>query len=139
MGIGRFFKSLVDSEVMGDEIVLKVQEIYKKTQEISPHDDPHETLAKTWLSRMRARGIDIDQEGIALNAMTSSYIFACLRPGANVRALALHILFEERPDIIEQYPKFSQEYNDLLSPIHQALEDGSAETLYRKYNPNIPA
>jgi hypothetical protein len=137
MGIGRFFKSLVDSEVMGEEIILNIQKVYQKTKDMSPHEDPHELLAKTWLVRAMARGINIKDERIALAAMTETYLFSCLRPGANVRALALHLLFQERQDILNQYPKFEQEYTRLMLPIYEAVEIGTINDLYEKYNPNM--
>ena len=137
MGFLRFAKSLFDSETMGEEIILNVQKIFKQTHEMSPHNDPHEILAKTWLSRMKARGLDINNESIALGSMTETYIFACVRPNANIRALALHLLFQERPDIIQQFPKFEEEYGRIMTPIFKAMENGTADQLYRKYNPHL--
>ena len=140
MGILRFLKSLSDSEVMGEEVIIAIQKLYKQTQDLSPHDEPHESLSKTWLSRARARGIDINTQEVAMGAWSSTQLFSLLPHGANIRAMAIHILFLERPDIQAAYPKFEQEYDHLMKPIMAVLakgEDEVFEELYKKYNPRL--
>ncbi len=63
--------------------------------------------------------------------------FACIPPPANVRALAIHFIQEERPDIFNSYPEFILEYNSLMLPVDQAIMRDELDALYRSYNPNI--
>jgi len=117
MGILRALKSIVDSEVMGEEIVKKVIDIFDETVRYSPGDDRHELLAKTYISRLIARGENINEDLIAVQALGQTQVFSMLPEGKDIKALALHMLYQERPDIIESYPKFGQEYQRLMEPV----------------------
>ena len=114
MAIGRFFKSLVNSEVMGEEIVRSIIHLYEQTARYNPGDSTHDLLLKTYLARLRARRINIDDERVVLSAMADIQLPAQLPEGKNIKALALYCLFKERPDIIEAYPKFAAEYERLI-------------------------
>jgi hypothetical protein len=133
MGIGRFLKSLVDSEVMGEEILKAIHDLFHQTSHYNSGDDPHDLLCKTLLGRLRARKIDISNNDVFLRAMSDTYLYACLPPGKNIRALALHCLNKERPDIINQYPKFGQEYDRLMKPLLSGDQD--VARLYKLHNP----
>ena len=117
MGILRALQSIVDSEVMGEEIVKKIIDIFDETARYSPGDDRHELLAKTYISRLIARGVDIDQDLFLAQALGQTQIFTMLPEGKDIKALALHMLYQERPDIIDSYPKFGQEYQLLMEPV----------------------
>ena len=117
MGIGRFFKSLVNSEVMAEEIIKSIIQLYEETARYNPGDSSQELLVKTYLSRLRARGIDIEDERVVLNAMSETMLLSQLPEGQSIKALALTCLFKERPDIIGAYPKFAAEYERLMTPI----------------------
>ena len=134
MGIGRFFKSLIDSEIMGEEILKAVHDLFAQTSKYNGGDTPHDILYKTYLGRLRARKIDISDAQVLTEAMTDTYLLACLPPGKNIRALALHCLNQERPDIINQYPKFSAEYDRLMKPLKSG--DSDISSLYKRYNPD---
>ena len=124
MAIGRFFKSLVNAEVMGEEIVRSIIHLYEQTARYNPGDSTQDLLLKTYLARLKARRINIDDERVVLNAMADIHLPAQLPEGRNIKALALYCLFKERPDIIETYPKFAAEYERLMAPI---LEPSSVD------------
>jgi hypothetical protein len=136
MGLFRTLKSIVDPEVMGEEIVSTVEKMYALGERLGPGYDPHAQLAKAWISRMRARGIEVTNE-MQFVALAETRQFAALPPPSNSRALGLYFLFKERPDIVSQFPKFSRQYDALMSPIFKALEDDTFEGLYAHYNPSF--
>jgi hypothetical protein len=117
LAIGRFFKSLVNAEVMGEEIVRSIIHLYEQTARYNPGDSTHDLLLKTYLARLEARRININDERIVLSAMADIKLPAQLPEGKNIKALALYCLFKERPDIIEAYPKFNAEYERIMGPI----------------------
>jgi hypothetical protein len=124
LAIGRFFKSLVNAEVKGEEIVRSIIHLYEQTARYNPGDSAQDLLLKTYLARLKARRINIDDERVVLNAMADIHLPAQLPEGRNIKALALYCLFKERPDIIETYPKFAAEYERLMAPI---LEPSSVD------------
>jgi hypothetical protein len=117
MGIFRTLRGIVNSEVMGEEIVKKIIDVFNETSRYSPGDDRHELLAKTYISRLVARGENINEETIALESLSQTHIFSLLPEGKDIKAMALHILNQERPDIIQAYPKFGLEYMRLMEPV----------------------
>lgn len=131
MAFGRFFKSLVNSEVMGEEIVRSIIHLYEQTARYNPGDSTYDLLLKTYLARLRARRINIDDERVVLSAMADIQFPAQLPEGKNIKALALYCLFKERPDIIEAYPKFAAEYERLMGPILEPsnFDDGNDDPL----------
>jgi len=124
LAIGRFFKSLVNAEVMGEEIVRSIIHLYEQTARYNPGDSTQDLLLNTYLARLKLRRINIDDERVVLNAMADIHLPAQLPEGKNIKALALYCLFKERPDIIETYPKFTAEYERLMAPI---LEPSSVD------------
>lgn len=138
MAIGRFFKSLVNSEVMGEEIVKSIIQLYEQTARYSPGDSTHDLLLKTYLARLKARRININDERVLLNAMVDIQLPAQLPEGQNIKALALYCLFKERPDIINLYPKFAAEYRRLMAPIQEgsSFDDGDMDVLKISYEQN---
>ena len=47
MGVKRFFRSLVDSDIMGEEIISAMKWLFIKKHEISNGYNPHEALTRT--------------------------------------------------------------------------------------------
>jgi len=137
MSIGSFFKSLVSPEAMGDEIIALQERMYRDLAEKHPSDEPHQLLARVWLSRMAAHGNDVRQEAFQQRAYSDTIQCACLPPPKNARALGLWFIYKERPDILELFPKFGLEYETLMLPIFTAMENGTFMELYRRFNPQM--
>lgn len=117
MGFFRVLKGIVDSEVMGEEIVRSILDLFYATAKYNPGADRHELIAKTYIARLSARRVKFDERTIVSVAVSKTAIFSALPEGDDIKALALHMLHEERPDIIQNYPKFEQEYKHLMSPV----------------------
>ena len=105
MPIGRFFKSLVDDEVMGEEIVSANVKSYEAAKRLEPNRQPVDWLAAAYLGRMRARRREM--------LPAAAYIFCGfimhVPEPYNARVLGLMILQEERPDIWSNFSKFPLE------------------------------
>jgi hypothetical protein len=112
----RTLKGVFNSEIMGEEIVKSIIDLFYMTEKYNPGDNRHDLMAKTYIARLSARRIQFDENSIVSTALSKTTIFATLPEGHDVKALALHMLFEERPDIVHQYPKFEQEYKRLMAP-----------------------
>jgi hypothetical protein len=138
MGLKRFIKTITNPEAMGDEIIRIQEDSYEKAKQIYPGKDPHVLLAHVWLSRQAAHRKDVNGEPMQIVSFTETMQFACLPYPDNIRALALYILYKERPDIVSRYPRFSGEFNRLIAPVMAATASGSMEDLYHKHNPNMP-
>ena len=145
MGIFNFFKSLVDSETLGDEIIRSQEKAYNNVQKLYPDADQHDLLALVWLSRIApskylnaisGKNTNIDEE-LQTVAFSETMLFACIQPPGNVRVLGLYFIYKECPFIIEKYPKFSREFIELMSPVFAAMKDGSIEGLYKKFNKSL--
>lgn len=139
MGIGRFFKSLVNPEAMGEEIIALQEKAYREAQKMYPGADPHLLLAQVWLSRMAARGKSPNDEQLQTVAFSETMQFACVPPPKNVRALGHYFVYKERPDIIKSYPKFGDEFTQLMAPVFAAREKGQIDSLYSRFNPQMAA
>lgn len=137
MSIGSFFKSLVNPEAMGDEIIALQERAYREAERMYPGAEPHLLLAQVWLSRMAAHGKNAMDQTFQTVAFSETMQFACVPPPKNVRALSLYFIYKERPDIIQNFPKFGREFESLMSPVFQAMEKGGIEKLYRRYNPTM--
>jgi hypothetical protein len=109
---------------MGEEIIRTMQKNFAHVRKLSAGDDPHILLSKTYLGRLRGRGIDINNPSIGLQVLSDTILFACLPDGQNIRALALKVLFDERPDIKRDFPKFEQEFDMIMGPFFQKVEKG---------------
>jgi len=135
MGIGTFFRSFVNAEVLGDEIIRMQVDTYKFMKERNPDMEPHALLALVWTSRMQALGKNVRSELMQQQAYTETLQYSCLPPPTNARALGLWFIYKERPDILERYPRFATEYESLLAPISNAIQTGSFTVCYGRYNP----
>jgi hypothetical protein len=146
MAIGRFFKSLVDSETMGEEIIRVMHDMYAETTKFSPQDDAHMRLSSTYFSRIRARhkfsnGVkisDIDNESGGSFLLTETLLYSCLADGDNIRALAIKVLREERDDIYEKFKKFDADFDRRIGPLFLRLQRGEKlYDIYRSRNPKL--
>jgi hypothetical protein len=137
MGLGDFFKSLFDAEVLGEEIIRAQVKAYERHKQRFPEAEPHELLACTWLSRQTASLRNTNEPATQIAAYTETYLCACVPPPQCARALGLYTVYKERPDIIENYPKFSYEYTCLMEPVFKAQKEKTLHELYRKYNPRM--
>ena len=82
-----------------------------------------------------AAGHNIASEVVAQQSFIETHQFACIAPPKNARALGLWFVYKERPDLLERFPHFGREYEELMSPILAANENGSLMELYRRHNP----
>ena len=105
MSIGSFFKSLVSSEAMGDEIIALQERMYRDFATKHPTDEPHQLLVYVWLGRMAAHRNDIRQEAFQQRAYSDTIQCACLPPPKNARALGLWFIYKERPDSPSALPQ----------------------------------
>jgi hypothetical protein len=137
MGFGKFLKSFVDPETLGDEIVATQVRVYLHLCATQPKADPHLMLAETWLQRVRLHGNDTRSEQMQILSFSETCQFACLPPPTNARALGLHFVYKERPDIMQRFPKFAREFGEIMAPVMQAINEGRFEELYSKYNPAL--
>ncbi|BAN34903.1 hypothetical protein SCD_n01067 [Sulfuricella denitrificans skB26] len=115
MGLFRILKSIVNTEVMGEEVVSTIEKMYAMSKRTSPSAEEHEILAEICINRMRARSGKQRSEEMEFAALSQSAAFTSLPSPINARALGLYILSQERPDIINQHPKFSAEFHRLMA------------------------
>jgi len=137
MGIKNFFKQFVSQEALGDQTIDSVVTIFNKAQKARPYEEPHESLASTWMHRMKGMGHNVNDPNMVLNALSETYLHACIRPPLCARSLGLYFLYKENPQIIQKYPKYSAEYNELIGPVFEAQENGTIDELYKRYNPKM--
>ena len=138
MGFGNILKGMFDSRAMGNEVVSSQATFYAKIANHSPMLEPHLILAELWLARRAGLGGNKNpSEETKTVALSSTLIFACLPFPQNARALGLYFLYQERPDVIQSYPEFSQEYEILISPVVEAQNSNRLESLYARYNPRM--
>lgn len=139
MGIGRFLKSLVNPEAMGEEIIALQEKAYGEAQKMYSGADPHLLLAQVWLSRMAARGKNPNDQQLQTVAFSETMLFACVPPPENVRALGHYFIHKERPDIIESYPRLGEEFAQIMAPVFVAKDKGQLDLLYSRFNPQMAA
>ena len=70
-------------------------------------------------------------------ALYETYLCSCVEPPLCARALGLYFLFKEHPHVVEKYPKFAKEFDELIKPVLEARNNGTIDDLYRQYNPNM--
>jgi len=137
MGLFDAFKQVYNQEVLGEQTVEAVVTVFLKAQKARPYEEPHESLASTWLHRMKLMGHDVRQPDIVEIAMRETFLHACIRPPLCARSLGLYFLYKENPQILNKYPKFVEEYNALIGPVLETQENGSILELYSKFNPKL--
>lgn len=141
MGILKFLKGFISPTAMCEQIIYANEVMYEKVKKQYPDREQHEYLAMVWLSRMRAHSMthfrDFDNDAMSLPAFTETHLFACVPPEKCARALGLYILYKERPQWLERYAEFQNEFNSIMAPVFKAQENDTLELLYKKYNPRL--
>jgi hypothetical protein len=137
MGIGKFFQGIFNTRALGKQTIRTQERIYEKQRELFPNRDPHFYLAQVWLSRQAVWGNDPNDPALQGLAFGQTYLFACVPPPSCARALGLHFLYKERPDILIKHQDLEDEYNQLMQPVIEAQQNGTIEQLYRMYNPRM--
>jgi len=126
-----------NGEILGDQIVDTLVSMYEKAQRQQPQEEPHVWLGNAWLGRAEAEHeVDIHTPGMLKVALYETYLCSCVEPPLCARALGLYFLFKEQPEIVEKYPKFAKEFDELIGPVLEARTNGTIDALYRLYNPN---
>ena len=105
MGIGRLLKSIVNDEVMGEEIVNHNVKAYFAAKRMSPNGTTLEWLSAAYYGRMRSRKVVVTD----FDANYACSQFDKLPEPNNARALGLTMLMQERMDIFSKYQKFDDE------------------------------
>ena len=135
MGIFRTVTSMFNDDVLIQETIKKLEDIYFELKHARPTDEPHDLLALVWLSRMATHGHDIHSPELHTLAFSETMKFACVAPPSCVRALALYIIYKEKQKVIESSPRYQQEYGMLMNPVFETMANGTMLELYAKYNP----
>ena len=86
---------------------------------------------------MKGLGCDVNDPNMVINALSATYLHACIRHPLCARSLGLYFLYKENPQIILKYPKYSEEYDRLMGPVLEAQENGTIDGLYKRYNPKM--
>lgn len=68
-------------------------------------------------------------------AFSGTFLFACLPPPINARALGLYRTGIENPSLYKSLSKLPSEYVELMRPVHGEWEKDDLLKLYGKYNP----
>lgn len=134
----REIRGIFNSELLGENVIIAQIKIYNETKKYCPGDDPHALIAKTLFSRFRARGIDIENLGVQMSIFSMSVIPSCLREGHNIEFAATLALSDERPDIMERFPKFGANADRLVQPLIEDISNGkSISEIYGQMNKNL--
>ena len=137
MGFFNKFKQIYNEEALGEQTIEAVETVFQKAQKARPYEEPHESLASTWLHRMKLLGHNVNRQDIVMTALGETLLHACIKPPLCARSLGLYFLYKENPHIIAKYPKFAEEYSVLIGPVFHAKESGTMMDLYSKYNPKM--
>lgn len=134
----RELRGIFNTELLGENIILKQIEIYNETKKYCPGDDPHALIAKTLFSRFRARGFDVGSLPVQQWVFSTAVLPSCLREGHNIEFAATLALADERPDIMEGFPKFGANADRLVMPLVDAINHGERlSEIYEKTNKNL--
>jgi len=109
----KFIKSIFDEETMGEEIVKANERTYAGAKKMYPDKSKLDWLSVTYIARLRARLIF--SESSKIDAQYYCSALANVPEPLNARALGLIILHLERRDIVQNYPKFSRELEEIIA------------------------
>ena len=108
-----------------------------------PGLDEHQYLAMVYKGRSKVRskiGWEPNKEEVLFDLAAYSYtvLFSVLPPPDSIRALALHIVYQEDQNYLRNNPQLIEEYNQLTSSIHKMVQEQPDQfsDLYKKRNPN---
>ncbi len=125
--------------ILTENIIKANEDSYYNLRKKFPGKNEHDYLAMTYAARRKAgavvRNDSITEEQIELLAYTETQLFAVLKPPNSIRALALYILYKERPDLLTD--SYSNEYTNLVEPILKSQDDGTFWKWYEKTNPDF--
>ena len=139
MGFIRFFRSLANPKILGEEVIDSIEKSSYKFGEQMKGEDIHYVLANVWLKRRMLHGEKVNNELGQTIAMNETYLFACVPPPMCAKALGIYMIKKEAPQVIEKHPDFLEEYNRIMAPVIKAVDDGTIDSLYKKYNPHLSA
>lgn len=124
--------------VLAKNIIKANEDTYYYCRANNPGLNEHDYLAMTYAARRKAGVLvgndSITEEQISILSYTETHQFAVLKPPDSIRALALYILYKEKPKLISK--KLSSEYSKLVVPIFEAKEKGVFSDWYERTNPN---
>jgi len=124
--------------ILAGEILHANEATYYHCRAKYPGLNEHDYLAMTYAARKRsgrAVGLDsVSEEHLDVISQTETQQFAVLVSPDSIRALALYILYKERPNLIRA--RHHQEFDKLVKPIHKAQDDGTFDEWYARTNPN---
>ncbi len=145
IGFWRTMGCVFNKRLLIEETIKKQEQIYRTYKSRYSALEPHELLDRVWLSWMctYGRGSITPEAKMVASAVTCD--FACMPEPANVRSLAVYMLYKEYELEIESNPKLQEllmsteagkEFDIQVVRVAEAKANGTFMDLYEKYNPN---
>ena len=132
-----FIRGIFDTKFNCKYFIETLEFSFQNHKKSFPGYDPHFYLAQAWLAYMSGRGENAYDPDLQIPAFTTTYLVACVPPPLCARALGLFLLYRERPEEFKKYKAFEEEFNQIMLPVFEAIENGTIEQLYKKYNPRM--
>lgn len=137
MKLFRSVQSIFNPRILAEEIIRANEKTYDLLRAKYPRRKEHDYLARTYACRREAHGVlgmdSISEDELRVISYTETLKFAVLPHPKSIRALALYILFKERPDLITASHK--AEFGELMEPVFTAEQEGRFEEWYARTNP----
>ena len=138
----RFIKNITkvaftSSEKLAEEFINSYIADYIKAQKEFPSAEPHELLAMICLATPTSQGISPLDPKLQEAAFSSTFLFACLPPPINARALGIYRTGNENPTLYKSLKNLPSEYVELMKPVHDEWEKDKLLKLYGRYNPTL--
>ncbi len=131
MGLWKTIKGVWKPEALAESVVETQVKCFAKFMYGHPERDPNAWLAST----LQSRGTWGGQTEIWYYSETAPFSLAPMAgqiPQSPI-ALALHILYKERPDLIPPY--MADDYENIVSPIIEMAKRGEIEHRWSQVNP----
>jgi len=128
-------RAIFDTEYSNEYFIKNIEDSFYKHKKEFPGNDQHVYLQQVWLAYMAAKGADISDPNIKMAAPGTTYLVACTPPLFCARALGVFLLYRERPEVLKESRNILEEFNKVILPVIQAVENGTVDLLYRRYNP----
>lgn len=123
--------------ILAQNIIKANEDAYNYCRSNNPGKNEHDYLAMTYATRRKAGVLvgndSINEEQISILSYTETHQFAVLSPPNSIRALALYILYKERPDLISE--KHREEFSKLMEPIFTSQDKRTFNNWYEQKNP----
>jgi len=89
-------------------------------------------------AKLHGQSSEPDDESLDIPAFAVTYLFSVLPSPDSIRALSLHIVYQENQNTLQTMPHLIEEYNKLVGPIHRMLDEKPEQfmELYKRKNPN---